>query len=105
LKVYLWGIGRNYVSGLLLKKNNDKKVKILIQMIKNQVVFRTTIITSLKESQSCPEIRTEMFSRPKGESKMNNADKLATPDTQYEEKQHNTCRTSPHANTNNVNKT
>ena len=35
---------------------------------------------------------------PKGQSKMDNPEKLATQGTQYEKKtQHNTCRTSPHA--------
>ena len=49
---------------MVVKKTQTEILEILlIQMIKNQVVFRTTIITSLKESQSCPEIRTEMFSR------------------------------------------
>ena len=38
---------------MVVKKTQTEILEILlIQMIKNQVVFRTTIITSLKESQS-----------------------------------------------------
>jgi hypothetical protein len=40
---------------VVVKKTQTEILEILlIQMIKNQVVFKTPIITSLKESQSCP---------------------------------------------------
>ena len=45
---------------------------------------------------------------PKGRSKMDNPEKLATQGTQYGKKNHNTTRVGHHhtqANTNNVNKT
>jgi hypothetical protein len=49
---------------VVVKKTQTEILEILlIQMINNQLVSRTTIITSLKESQSSPEMRTEMFSR------------------------------------------